>query len=205
MGTSVRNGALFGTKFWNAFDVKFRKADDELESVWGSSWGVSTRLVGALVMTHSDDIGLVLPPRVAPVQVLIVAIPTKKKSNAGQRQGMQKTIDELHKSLKQAGIRVKVDDRENVSAGVKFFEWERKGVPLRIKVGPRDVQARQCVFKYLAGNAAVAKQTIQLDVAVNSVCEGLGAKKSTCYRPPRHASRMVLPFRASMGIFRTKI
>ena len=131
-----------GQNFAKAFDVQFQNENNELEYVYATSWGVSTRLVGALIMAHGDDQGLVLPPKLAPHQVVIVPI----WRNDEQKSEVMEAIDELNKSLKDAGVRVHVDDRETQTPGYKFNEWEMKGVPLRIEVGPRDVKNDQMVL-----------------------------------------------------------
>ncbi len=128
---------FLGQNFAKAFDVMFQNETGEREYVWATSWGVSTRLIGAVIMTHSDDAGLVLPPRVAPVQVVIV--PVYKEA---ERDTVMAAANELFKSLK-PHFRVKLDDRENMRPGAKYFEWERKGVPLRLEIGPRDVAKRE--------------------------------------------------------------
>ena len=127
---------FLGQNFAKAFDVKFLSKENKLEHVWATSWGVSTRLMGALVMTHSDDQGLVLPPKLAPFQVVIVPIYRKGEE-------MEMTIakgKEIKADLEHIGIRVKLDDRDTQKPGFKFAEWELKGVPLRIAIGPRDLQ-----------------------------------------------------------------
>lgn len=127
---------FLGQNFAKAFDVKFSDKQNKLDYVWATSWGVSTRLIGALVMAHSDDDGLVLPPKLAPIQVVIIPI------FKGEEQ--KKRIDEkatpLIKELKAAGIKVKYDDRENARPGWKFAEYELKGVPVRISIGARDIE-----------------------------------------------------------------
>jgi prolyl-tRNA synthetase len=123
-------------------------------------------------MMHSDDAGLVLPPRVAPVQVVIVPIPPKKNDEKG-RHAMEKALDKLVADIKEAGLRVKVDDRDYVRNGAKYFEWERKGVPLRIELGPRDVAKGICIFKYRAGADADAKQPVELFAAAKAATAGL--------------------------------
>ncbi|RME22052.1 MAG: proline--tRNA ligase [Deltaproteobacteria bacterium] len=125
---------FLGQNFARAFDVTFQNREGELEHVWATSWGVSTRLIGAVIMTHSDDQGLVLPPAVAPVQVVIVPI------WRGDRKAMVMEYVDRVASLLGGRFRVRVDDRDNLKPGAKYFEWERKGVPLRMEVGPRDVE-----------------------------------------------------------------
>jgi prolyl-tRNA synthetase len=173
-GWALQSGTshFLGQSFGKAFDVTFQDENGQNQDVWGTSWGVSTRLIGALIMTHSDDAGLVLPPRVAPVQVVVVPIPPKK-DDLDAKEAMDLATDKLVSDLKSRGLRVKVDDRDYVRMGAKFFEWERKGVPLRIEIGPRDVKANVCVFKYRAGNGSETKQTIDLSDAVNSAASGL--------------------------------
>ena len=131
---------FLGQNFARAFDVTFQNAAGEDELVWATSWGVSTRLVGATIMTHSDDTGLVLPPKVAPIQVVITPIWRKEK----ERELVLDFAEKVRAALAPA-VRVKVDDRPNLKPGAKYFEWERKGVPLRMEVGPRDV-AKGSVF-----------------------------------------------------------
>lgn len=127
---------FLGQNFAEAFDVKFTSKEGKQDFVWGTSWGVSTRLMGALIMTHSDDKGLVLPPNLAPIQVVIVPISRTDE----QLQQITEVVDNLIKELKQLGISVKFDDRDNLSPGFKFNEWELKGVPLRVAIGPKDLE-----------------------------------------------------------------
>lgn len=126
---------FLGQNFAKAFDVKFTGKDGKLDYVWATSWGVSTRLMGALIMTHSDDSGLVLPPKVAPTQVVIVPI---YRTDEEQAQTIQAGKD-IVSQLKKAGIRAKIDDKDTQKPGWKFAEYELKGVPLRIAIGPRDL------------------------------------------------------------------
>ncbi|PTX22287.1 prolyl-tRNA synthetase [Pontibacter mucosus] len=127
---------FLGQNFAKAFDVKFATKDGGLEHVWGTSWGVSTRLMGALVMAHSDDEGLVLPPKLAPIQVVIVPI------YKGEEQLAQITekVNQLKRELLAKGISVKYDDRDTERPGFKFAEWELKGVPVRLAIGARDLE-----------------------------------------------------------------
>ncbi|MBW4360828.1 proline--tRNA ligase [Flavobacterium taihuense] len=127
---------FLGQNFAKAFDVKFANAEGKQEHVWGTSWGVSTRLMGALVMTHSDDQGLVLPPNLAPIQVVIVPI---YKSDE-QLEAISNEVDVLVKAFMELNISVKFDNRTTQKPGFKFAEWELKGVPVRIAVGPKDLE-----------------------------------------------------------------
>jgi len=127
---------FLGQNFAKAFDVKYVTRENKLEYVWATSWGVSTRLVGALIMAHSDDNGLVLPPKLAPIQVVIVPIYRKPEQLDAIREKVQTIIDELKKK----DISVKFDDRDTYKPGFKFAEWELKGVPVRLAMGPRDLE-----------------------------------------------------------------
>jgi len=127
---------FLGQNFAKAFDVKFANAEGKQEHVWGTSWGVSTRLMGALVMTHSDDQGLVLPPNLAPIQVVIVPIYKTDEQLAE----ITAAVNDLTAKLKKLRISVKYDDRTTQKPGFKFAEWELKGVPVRIAVGPKDLE-----------------------------------------------------------------
>jgi prolyl-tRNA synthetase len=173
-GWALQSGTshFLGQSFGKAFDVTFQDENGKQQDVWGTSWGVSTRLIGALIMTHSDDAGLVLPPRIAPIQVVIVPIPPKKNDDE-VKQLMDDTIQTLVASMKAAGIRIKVDDRDYVRSGAKYFEWERKGVPLRIELGPRDVRGNVCIFKYRSGPSSDNKITVPLEKAIVTATTGL--------------------------------
>ena len=127
---------FLGQNFAKAFDVKFASAEGKQEYVWGTSWGVSTRLMGALVMTHSDDQGLVLPPNLAPIQVVIVPIYKTDEQLAA----ISAEVAVLTAALRKLNISVKFDDRTTQKPGFKFAEWELKGVPVRIAVGPKDLE-----------------------------------------------------------------
>lgn len=127
---------FLGQNFAKAFDVKFANQEGKLEHVWGTSWGVSTRLMGALVMTHSDDNGLVLPPNLAPVQVVVVPIHKTDEQLAE----ISEQVNELVKKLRKLNISVKFDDRTNLKPGFKFNEYELKGVPVRLAIGPKDLE-----------------------------------------------------------------
>ena len=137
-GKSLQVGTshFLAQNFAKAFDVKFLNKDNKLEYVWATSWGVSTRLMGALIMAHSDDNGLVLPPKLAPVQVIIIPV----YKTAEEFENIRNTAREIKKSLEQKGIRAKIDDREAQTPGWKFAEYEFKGVPVRMTIGPRDME-----------------------------------------------------------------
>jgi len=132
MGTSH----FLGQNFAKAFDVKYTNKEGKLDHVWATSWGVSTRLMGALIMTHSDDEGLVLPPSIAPIQVVVVPI----YRGLEQLELISETIQPLIDRLRKKGITVKFDNRDTHKPGFKFAEWELKGVPVRIAIGPRDIE-----------------------------------------------------------------
>ncbi len=127
----------FGDGFAKAFDIEYTDKDNKRVNPHQTSWGVTTRLIGAVIMTHGDDNGLVLPPAVAPIQVVIIPI-------AQHKEGVLEKANELKERLAKAGIRVKLDDSEN-SPGWKFAEYEMKGVPVRVEIGPKDIEAGQCV------------------------------------------------------------
>ena len=127
---------FLGQNFAKAFDVKFTSKEGKQEYVWATSWGVSTRLMGALVMTHSDDLGLVLPPNLAPIQVVIIPIHrTEEQLNL-----ISERVDEIVENLRKLGVSVKFDNRTSFKPGWKFAEYELKGVPLRLAMGPRDLE-----------------------------------------------------------------
>jgi len=136
-GKALQSGTShdLGQNFGKAFGIQFQNDRGESEFVWQTSWGVSTRLVGGLIMTHSDDNGLVLPPRLAPIQAVIVPIYKKEE----ERALVVETCARLKDRLAAAGVAVRLDDRQGKRPGDKFYEWERKGVPLRLEIGPRDL------------------------------------------------------------------
>jgi prolyl-tRNA synthetase len=123
---------FLGQNFAKAFDVKFLSKNNEQEYVWATSWGVSTRLMGALVMAHSDDDGLIIPPKLAPTQVVIIPIPKPSEE-------LTQASNEIVSKLKARGIRVKVDDNDHNRPGFKFAEYEKLGIPIRLGIGARDL------------------------------------------------------------------
>ena len=143
-GWALQSGTshFLGENFAKAFDIKFLDQNNETRFAWTTSWGLSTRMVGAIIMAHGDDQGLMLPPRLAPTQVVIVPI---WKTDA-ERTSVLAFAGQALQTLKGAGVRVKLDDRSELSAGFKFNDWEMRGVPLRLEIGPRDVEKNAVVF-----------------------------------------------------------
>ena len=136
-----------GQNFAKAFGTQYQTQNGELEYVWSTSWGVSTRLVGGLIMAHSDDVGLVCPPRLAPVQVVIVPI---WRTDA-ERDTVLGVARAMLEQLREAGLRVELDGREGMKPGAKYYEWEGRGVPVRLEVGPRDVKQEQAMLARRTG------------------------------------------------------
>ena len=168
---------FLGQNFAKAFDVKFADKSGKLEYVWATSWGVSTRLMGALIMSHSDDIGLVLPPLLAPIQIIIIPL---IKSKDDPKKILDKT-NELNESLKNRGIRVKIDNRENTSLGFKLNDSEVKGIPMRIVIGEKEIDNNEFDvfyrhnFKKVSSNfnnlhdiVSSSLKTIQTEMITNS-------------------------------------
>ena len=157
---------FLGQNFAKAFDVKFATKEGGLEHVWGTSWGVSTRLMGALIMAHSDDNGLVLPPLLAPMQVVIVPIFKTEE----QRTAISEKVASLKTSLEQLGITVKYDDRDTHKPGWKFAEYELKGVPVRLAIGPRDLENNTIE---VARRDTLEKQSMTMDDSFAQQIKGL--------------------------------
>ena len=153
---------FLGQNFAKAFDVKFATKEGTQEYVWATSWGVSTRLMGALVMTHSDDNGLVLPPKLAPIQVVIVPI----YKGTDELEAISQTVKPLIGELRAQGISVKYDDRDTHKPGFKFNEYELKGVPIRLAVGQRDLQ--NGTYE-VARRDTLEKETVKADQVVSKV------------------------------------
>ncbi len=165
---------FLGQNFAKAFDVKFSDKQNKLEYVWATSWGVSTRLVGALVMAHSDDQGLILPPRIAPLQVVIVPI----YKGDEQKAAIDSKVKEIVKELKAAGIRVKYDDNDNNRPGWKFAEYEMKGVPVRLAIGARDLEKN---VVEVARRDTKEKAVVSLDGVVPYITGLLGEIQQNMY------------------------
>ena len=143
-GWALQSGTshFLGQNFAKAFEIKFLNQNNELDYAWTTSWGLSTRMVGAIIMAHGDDQGLILPPRLAPIQAVLVPIWRKED----ERSAVLGLAAQVAATLKDAGVRVKLDERDELSAGFKFNDWEMRGVPLRIEIGPRDVEQNAVVF-----------------------------------------------------------
>ncbi|MBL4744990.1 MAG: proline--tRNA ligase [Flavobacteriaceae bacterium] len=166
---------FLGQNFAKAFDVQYTSKEGKREFVWASSWGVSTRLIGGLIMTHSDDLGLVLPPKLAPIQVVIVPI----HRNDDQLDAISEKVNGLVKELRKVGVSVKFDNRTTHKPGFKFAEYELKGVPLRIAIGPRDLENGTVE---IARRDTLKKETINFDTIVPFVQETLEAIQDNLYQ-----------------------
>jgi prolyl-tRNA synthetase len=153
---------FLGQNFAKAFDVKFSDKENKLDYVWATSWGVSTRLIGALVMAHSDDDGLVLPPKLAPIQVVIVPI----YKGEDQKKAIDEKVIPLMEDFKALGISVKYDDDDSRRPGWKFAEYEMKGVPVRIAIGARDLEKN---IAEVARRDTKTKEAVSLDGLANTV------------------------------------
>ena len=174
---------FLGQNFAKAFDVKFATRDGGQELVWATSWGVSTRLMGALVMTHSDDAGLVLPPKLAPIEVVLVPIYKGEEQMAEIVAALQGVADEL----KAAGIRVKLDDDDSKRSGWKFAEYELKGVPIRLAMGPRDLAGGTIE---VARRDNRTKEIVPME-GIKGPCEGIvgGDPECRCLTGQKSAGR----------------
>lgn len=154
-----------GQNFSKAFDIKFLDENNDLQYCFTTSWGVSTRMVGGIVMAHGDDKGLRLPPRLAPIQVVVIPIfKTDEQKNL-----VLETIGGIRESLITAGVRIHVDDREGLTPGFKFNDWEMRGVPLRMEIGPRDVEAATVVLVRRDVPGVKEKQSVQATELVSTV------------------------------------
>jgi prolyl-tRNA synthetase len=161
-----------GQNFAKAFEIQFQNQAGVREHVWQTSWGASTRLIGAMIMTHSDDAGLVVPPRLAATHVVIVPIWKKDEEKAR----VLETAARLAAELRDDGLGVKVDDREGLKPGAKYYEWERKGVPLRLELGPRDIEGQCVMAKLRVGDEGKLKLPMDgLGVHVGKLLDGMQA------------------------------
>jgi prolyl-tRNA synthetase len=166
---------FLGQNFAKAFDVQFTDKENKMDYVWATSWGVSTRLIGALVMAHSDDDGLILPPRLAPLQVVIVPI----YKGEDTRSRIDDKANEIMKTLKAKGIRVKYDNDDSTRPGWKFAEYELKGVPVRIALGARDIENNQAE---VARRDTKVKTTYSLDTLTDNIQDLLTNIQSNMYQ-----------------------
>ena len=165
-GKALQSGTshYFGDKFSKAYDVTFTGRDNQLHHPFQTSWGVSTRLVGAIIMTHGDDDGLILPPAVAPIQVVVVPI-------AAHKPGVSEKAAELAEKISKYA-RVKLDDSDN-APGWKFSQWEMKGVPLRLEIGPKDLEKNQCVLVRRDTREKIFVSLDELETAIPAQLEAL--------------------------------
>ncbi len=176
---------FLGQNFARQFDLKFQSVEGREEYAWNTSWGVSTRLVGGMVMTHGDDAGVVVPPRLAPVQVVVVPI---LRGDDTQSRVLAKA-HEVCARLKELGVRAKVDAREHLSPGNKFYEWERKGVPFRVEIGPKDLEKGQLAIarrvvpegakrkEFVAEAEAIASFSARLEDLQSELREAAAARR----------------------------
>lgn len=153
-GKALQSGTshYFGNNFAKAFDIKFQNKEGKEEFAYQTSWGMSTRIIGGIIMTHGDNRGLKLPPKIAPIQVVIVPI-------AQHKEGVLERVEELKHELKDS-FRLEIDDRQDYTPGYKFNHWELRGVPVRIEIGPKDIENNQCI---IFRRDTLEKQTVSLD------------------------------------------
>jgi prolyl-tRNA synthetase len=168
-GKALQSGTshYLGTNFARAFDITFQDESNELQHVHTTSWGMSTRMIGAVILAHGDDAGLVLPPRLAPIQVVIVPIGRGEQGEATRARAL-----ELAEELQAAGVRVHVDDRD-ASPGFRFNDWELKGVPLRVELGPRDLEAGHVLVAHRVGEVDDKGRPVKATVAMEDVAATL--------------------------------
>lgn len=180
-GKALQSGTshFLGQNFAKAFDVKFINKENKLDYVWATSWGVSTRLMGALIMTHSDDNGLVLPPHLAPIQVVIVPIYRKQEQLAM----VSEKVAGIVEGLKAKGISVKYDDADNKRPGFKFADYELKGVPVRLVIGPKDLEENTAE---VMRRDTLGKETVSLDGIVDYVANLLEDIQNNIYTKARN-------------------
>ena len=157
----------FGQNFTKPFEVKFQNRDGKLEYAYQTSWGLSTRLIGAIIMAHGDNRGLKLPPKVAPVQIEIVPI-------AQHKEGVEEKINELYERLKNK-FRVEVDLRTNVTPGVKFNDQEMRGIPLRLEMGPRDIQNNECILVRRDNNEKLTIKLEEVEENISKILDDIQA------------------------------
>ena len=175
-----------GQNFARAFDVTYQTADGRLDYVWNTSWGVSTRLVGGLIMTHSDDKGLVCPPRLAQWQVVIVPIYRTDE----ERESVMHAADEIVRELRSAQIRVHLDARDDMKPGAKYYEWEARGVPFRLEIGPRDVAAGAVMLARRTGGKKEPVSVVGLAPRMQQEMDAMQAALLQAARERREAASL---------------
>jgi prolyl-tRNA synthetase len=163
-----------GQNFAKVFEIKFIGEDEKEHYVWQTSWGISTRLIGAIVMVHGDDKGLILPPKIAPIQVVIVPIPYKEADSTA----VLAKAKEIFEKLQKTGIAVVLDDRTEYTPGWKFNDWELKGVPIRVEVGPKDLKQKQVT---LARRDTSERITVKEEEAIDAVTKLLEEIQNNLY------------------------
>lgn len=166
-GRALQSGTshFMGQNFAKAFDIKYLTPNNSYEHCWTTSWGLSTRFIGAIIMTHGDNAGLILPPRLAPIQCVIVPI----YKNDGEKSSVLEAAENTFREVQAMGIRAKLDSREQVSPGFKFNDWELKGVPVRLEIGPRDVQNNTLVLARRDQRGKEGKQFIARDTLAQAL------------------------------------
>ncbi len=166
-GRALQSGTShnLGQNFSKAFDIQYLDENNTLQYAWTTSWGVSTRFIGAIIMTHGDDQGLILPPRLAPYQTVIVPIYRKD----GEKTPVLEATERIRQELVNAGVRVKVDDRDTLSPGFKFNDWEMRGVPTRIEIGPKDIAKNSVALARRDVPGREGKQFVPQEGLVNTV------------------------------------
>jgi prolyl-tRNA synthetase len=194
MGTSHN----LGQNFAKAFDIQFQDVDGERKLAWTTSWGVSTRLIGAVVMAHGDDRGLVLPPKIAPIQVVLVPIFRKEEEKVSVLAEARRIIE----SLAERGIKAKLDDREQLKPGPKFFEWEKKGVPVRLELGPRDLADRKVVC---VRRDTSEKEPLPIDGLADAMVERLDAIQAGLFERAQERTKAMTSEASTMEEFEAKL
>jgi prolyl-tRNA synthetase len=168
-GKALQSGTShnLGQNFAKAFDIQYLDHNNELQYAWTTSWGLSTRFIGAIIMTHGDDNGLIFPPRLAPYQTVMVPI----YKNDEEKTAVLSATTRIQQELTAVGIRVKVDDRENLTPGFKFNDWELRGVPCRIEIGPRDVEKNSVALARRDVPGREGKQFVSQDGLAQTVAD----------------------------------
>jgi prolyl-tRNA synthetase len=182
---------FLGQNFARQFDLKFQSEAGQEEYAWNTSWGVSTRLIGGMVLTHGDDVGIVVPPRLAPSQVVVIPIWRKEAEGVA----VKEKAEQVAARLRELGVRVKLDTRDYLTPGAKFWEWERKGIPFRIEIGPKDLEKEQVVLvrrvalgteerkEFLSENEAISRMPDRLEAFQSRLLEAaIALREENSYR-----------------------